>query len=300
MLFEEDIPKFLRAGKIACKALKYGLDIAEEGMPILELCEKIENYIRSLGGELAFPCNISINDVAAHYTAKVDDDLVIPKKAVVKIDVGVHIEGCIADTAGTKIFDLSLEPLVISVERALSEALKKFRPGQRLDKIGAIIEKNIAEYGLKPISNLTGHMINKWTLHAGKIVPNIKCYYPEKIEKYEVYAIEPFSTNGEGKVIESSEAVIFRLTDKKPKDKELRKTYKKLKSAFKSLPFCDRWVLNVSRKIFDTYNRLKSTKSIFRYPVLIEAGRGLVAQAEHTVIVLDRDIIVTTAEDSTP
>ena len=79
-----------------------------EGMRILDVCEKAETLIHKRGGTPAFPCNVSVNEVAAHYTSPPQDTQRIPENSLVKIDLGVHVDGYIADTATTICLTLNL------------------------------------------------------------------------------------------------------------------------------------------------------------------------------------------------
>ena len=49
----------------------------------------------------AFPAQFSINNIAAHYNAVIDDQTKFKKGDLVKFDHGVQINGAIADTAVT-------------------------------------------------------------------------------------------------------------------------------------------------------------------------------------------------------
>ena len=93
---------YLFAGKIAAKAREYGIDLLKPGVSFLEIADKVESKIIENGAGLAFPVNISINEIAAHFSPKHDDKTLSLKKGdVVKLDIGTHFEGYIADTAVT-------------------------------------------------------------------------------------------------------------------------------------------------------------------------------------------------------
>ncbi|RLF15993.1 MAG: type II methionyl aminopeptidase [Thermoprotei archaeon] len=297
---EDEIKFYEQAGKIAAKAIAYGVDIIHEDMPVLELCEKVEDFIRRSGARPAFPCNVSINEVAAHYTARPSDTLSIPKGSLVKLDVGVHINGYIADTAVTISFSKNLSRLCEAARKALEHAISEIRPNVPLSKIGAIIENTIKSYGFKPISNLTGHKISQWNLHAGKSIPNV--YSLEErgiILEGEVYAIEPFATNGNGYVVEGDYVTIFRYAGGKIRGKKERLLMRFIWKHYKSLPFCKRWLLKdfpEFRNLAEVFHKLVRRGNIYGYPVLIERRGSFVAQYEHTVIVLKDGPLVITVE----
>ncbi len=291
---DHEIRLYERAGKIASKALYYGMEIVHEGMPVKELCEKIENMIIKLGGKPAFPCNISINQIAAHYTSPPDDTLVIPRDSLVKIDVGVHIEGYIADTAGSITFSREYEPLIIAAKKALENAISLIKSGVSLGRIGSKIEETIKEYGFKPIKNLTGHKIEPWKLHAGKTVPNVSTYTIEHVRKGEVYAIEPFVTNGKGYVVEENRVYIFSYSGGKAKSKAERSLLRTIWREFRTLPFCERWLLRIAPHYMETFLSLRKRNILYEYPVLKEAGNGIVSQWEHTILIAEEGALVIT------
>ena len=104
-----------KAGKIAQEVKKYIKPKIQVGTKVLNLIENTEKKIVELGGGWAFPVNVSINNIAAHYTSPIkDDDLTIKEGDLVKIDLGVHIDGYIVDTAFTVSFndDKSLENII--------------------------------------------------------------------------------------------------------------------------------------------------------------------------------------------
>jgi len=300
MILPEDVfQKYRRAGKIAAEVREKARKTVHEGMPIIDLCEKVEALIRERGGQPAFPCNVSVNEIAAHYTASPKDKLVIPEGSLVKIDLGVHVDGYIADTAVTVCFDPEYENLVHTAERALEKAVEILRPGLATSQFGSIIGRMIKSYGLKPISNLTGHLIGRYLIHAGKALPNVSHFSLKKIEVGEVYGVEPFVTVSDavGKVKSGSEATIFRFL----KRKSLRDPYAKrlldyIVKNFRTLPFTERWLQGMlpNNRHKDAFSKLLSSKSLMAYPVFIEASGKPVAQAEHTILIVRDGCVVLT------
>jgi len=288
--------QWLWVGKIANKTLAKAAEMIHEGMPLLELAEKLENYIRGYAAP-AFPVNISINHVAAHYSPKLSDESTIPKGSLVKIDVGVQKNGFIADTAITISFNPNLEDLAKASFEALINAEAFIMPNVNTGAIGSKIEKTITGYGFKPIKNLTGHKILRYNLHAGKTIPNTKTIFGDKVFEGEVYAIEPFATNGTGYVVESNEGYIYRVISvKRTGDKYMDSVLREMWKRFKSLPFSERWLTSfVSKeKIKDVLRWLLSKKAIMVYPILVEKKKGYVSQFEDTVIVTNEGPIITT------
>ncbi len=115
---------YLQAGKIAAEVRETSRKKYHVGLTLFEICESVEAQIRRLNAEPAFPVNTSLNEVAAHYTAEPNDTTLVKEGDVLKIDIGVHIDGYIADTAVTVCYDPRYEALVSTAEMALSEAVR--------------------------------------------------------------------------------------------------------------------------------------------------------------------------------
>ncbi len=295
--------KILLAGKIAGEARDYGAKLVEAGKKASEICELVENFIRERGAEPAFPCNISINEIAAHYTPGLFDDMEIPECAVVKVDVGAHVDGYIGDTAVTVDLCDKYGKLLEASREALNAARRALRSGVNLYELGKVIQNQIRKRGYKVIKNLTGHTIGRYLIHAGISIPNYadRLSIVIRIPPNTLLAIEPFATNGRGLVKEGNITNIFSYTGKRPKS-ELNhieeKVLEVIEKKFKTLPFTPRWILkelSIDRETLDkTIRSLQAKKLLHGYPILIEAGKGVVAQFEHTFLVLKNNVIVTT------
>ncbi len=291
--------KYRRAGKIAAEVREKAREVVHEGMSIIDLCEEVEALIRERGGQPAFPCNVSVNEIAAHYTSPPEDKRIIPAGSLVKIDLGVHVDGYIADTAVTVCFDPEYENLVYTAERALEKAVEILRPELSTSQFGSVIERTIKGYGLKPISNLTGHLIGRYLIHAGKALPNVSHFSLKKIRAGEVYGVEPFVTVSDavGKVKSGSDATIFRFLKRKSlKDPYAKRLLDYIRKNFRTLPFTERWLQGVlpNNRHKDAFSRLLSSKSLMAYPVFVEASGKPVAQAEHTILIARDGCVVLT------
>ncbi len=297
-LGDEAIDKLIRAGRIAKIVREEAAKMVKPGMKLVDLAEHIENRIRELGGEPAFPTNLSINEIAAHYTPVVNDKTIVPDNAVIKIDIGVHIDGYIADTATTVTCNPVYEPLLEATRKALEAALSILRPGIKAKEIGYIIEKTIENYGYKPVRNLTGHSIDQYIIHSGKSIPNFNDIFSRWKLEDGVYAIEPFATNGVGLVKEGETKTIYSIKKRRGRLTIYeRRLFEKIWSERRTLPFCERWYRDMFSNIDGLRNTIKMLERhgvILSYPILIERGGGIVAQFEHTIVVNGNEIIVTT------
>ena len=287
---QDELQKYQHAGIIAREVREEIKKIVKIGMPIINICEKVEELTREKGAKPAFPCNVSINEVAAHYTSPPNDQQKVPEKALVKVDIGVHVDGYIADTATTICFNPEYESMVQTAEEALAKAVEILKPGLSLTRFGSEIQKTIKTRGYKPVSNLTGHLIRRYVIHAGKSLPNVFNLSPSRIREGEIYGVEPFVTeiNASGRVENLKEEYIFRYQ----KNKSLKNPYAKqilsyIKKNFFTLPFTERWLAKFmsSNNYKSAFTELLSCKAIMSYPVFIEESRKTVAQAEHTILI---------------
>jgi methionyl aminopeptidase len=296
---EEDLQKQQQACKIAREIREEMRRTVKEGMPIIDICEKVEGMTREKGGKPAFPCNVSVNEVAAHYTSPPNDEQTIPEKAIVKVDIGVHVDGYIADTATTVCFDPEYVDMVNTAEEALEKAVEILRPGLSMARFGSTIQKTIKARGFKPVSNLTGHLIRRYIIHAGKSLPNAFNLSTSRVKEGEVYGVEPFVTvaNAAGRVDNLPEAHIFRYSKHKSlKNPYSKKILKYIKNNFLTLPFTERWLNKFmsSSSYKNAFAELLSSKSVISYPVFVEASRKPVAQAEYTIMIVKDGCVVLT------
>lgn len=292
-----NMENWIKAGKIASETREYGLSLLKEGVKVIDVLEKIERFIEGKGAGCAFPPQVSINNIAAHYTSPLEDETILNKGDIVKLDLGVEINGCVADTAKTvEISTKNHEKLIKASEEALAEAVKLVKPGTELREIGKKIDEIITKFGFHPIKNLSGHEIAEYNIHAGITIPNYDNGDSTRLKEGQIIAIEPFSTTGNGFVKEGKPSKIYRLVQlKQTRDQTSRELMKYVYDRFKTLPFKERQLLKKFSKIQIklTLPKLEKENIIYQYPMLPEISNGLVAQTEHTLIVKKESIITT-------
>ena len=290
-----DKEKILKAGKIASQIREEARGFIKKGMLLIEISDKIESRILELGGKPAFPTCLSVDSVAAHATPAHDDKRIAA--GLLKIDMGVHIDGWIADTA----FSIDLEnseenkKLILASEKALEDAIKTAKRGAQLRELGKAIYKAIDSLGFSPIVNLSGHSVERWILHAGVSIPNFDNKNNKPLD-LGLYAIEPFSTTGNGKVHDGKPSGIYRLVeDKNPRSQTAREVLEFIIKEYDTLPFCSRWVVkNLGTRGLLGLKQLEENGNIHSYPELIESPKSKVAQSEHTILIEKTGILVTT------
>ena len=293
------IQDYISAGKIASEVRENARKKYYVGSTLLEICESIEKEIEQKGGKCAFPVNTSLNEIAAHYTAEPNDDRVVKDGDILKIDLGVQINGYIADTAVTVCYEPKYDYLVQAAEAALREAISIIRIGTKSSGVGKIIENTVKQMGGIPIANLSGHSLEQYTIHAGKSVPNIWSIGSFSFQATEAYACEPFvtTTEGLGFVREGNTRNIFSLvTRKRIKDDGANKLIDFIWNRFNMLPFALRWLIPEwdEKTVRNLLEKLVQQKIVRSYPILIEANSKRVAQAEHTFIPKDNGVTITT------
>lgn len=297
---EEVYEKYIRAGKIASQAREYGAKLIKPGISFLEVCEKVESKIKELGAELSFPTNIAINNIAAHFSPKYDDKHVFKKGDLVKLDVGTHIDGYIADTAMTVELETSKHTdLIKASSEALDVAIKNMKPGIKLSEIGKKVQQKISSFDFKPIDNLTGHGLKRYVLHSGLAVPSVHDITNiSKPHVDDVIAIEPFATDGKGHVISGNGSNIYRcnksLRSRLIRDKKSKIMFHRYKKRFDNLPFAHRWAEKYFKNSDNILRKLSFLGYINHYPQLLEQKNGIVSQREHTVIITENGCEVTT------
>ncbi len=284
--------KLREAGEIHREVMDEAVDMVEERASKLEVAETAEQRMRELGAEPAFPVNISVDEQAAHATPAADSDDTFGEDLVC-VDIGVHVDGWIADSART--VDLGGHgDITAAAEEALDAAIELVEPGVSTAELGAAIEEAIDGYGLNPVTNLTGHGLGEYEQHAAPSIPNRAVDRGVELEEEMVIAIEPFATDGGGKVNEGGEEQIYSLEElgANVRSRRARELVRDLEDRYRTMPFAKRW-LDADR-VDMSLRRLKSQEVVHGYPVLKEKQGKLVAQAEHTVIVTSDGCEVTT------
>lgn len=288
---DDELSKYRQAGQILSRVLEEVRPMVQVGVTLMEVAMRAETAILENGGKPAFPCNISRDREAAHYTPGPNDNARFGEE-MVKLDIGVHVDGYIADSAIT--VDLSGHPdLVESSKAALEAAIELVGPGVSTSTIGNAIEECITGYGYRPVGNLTGHGLLRYHAHAEPAIPNRGTDIGVFLEEGDVIAIEPFATDGIGRISESPVTEIFGFTARRPiRAPQARQLLRQIEETYSTLPFARRW-LKCERMDF-ALNQLLRNGIIHRYPVLWEVEGALVSQAEHTLIVTADGCEVTT------
>lgn len=300
---------YIKAGKIVSDIRSEASKMIKDGTLVIDLVEYVESEILKTGAEIAFPCNVSLNEVAAHYTSPANDKTLIHAGDMVKLDLGAMVNGYIADSAVTVIADGDItenysqdeinlhEEIVEASAAGLEAAIATVRAGVEVSKIGAAVHEAISEYNLNPIFNLTGHSLEQNNLHAGISIPNYDNHDGYVLEEGQAIAIEPFATNGEGIVNDAPGHYIYSYLANKPfRMKNTQKVLKYIQQNHSHVPFSGRWITSEfgERRGKIALKQLANAMAIYPYAPLREKQDCFVSQKEHTVIVEKEGCTVTT------
>ena len=304
------IESYEKAGQIVSKVRDAGVKLIKDDLLILDLVEFVEGEILKAGAGIAFPCNVSVNEITAHYTAPANDETKISTGDLVKLDLGAHVDGYIADSAITIIapgkdleekYDSDTlnkhKELIEASDAGLEAAISTVRPGVEIGKIGQAVEEAINGFGFNPISNLAGHGLEQWNLHSGLSIPNIADNSTAKLKEGDAIAIEPFATDGVGWVTDTPHNYIFRyLKDKPFRMAHTQKVLREIKANYADLPFSIRWLTKEfnENRLNSSMRQLSQAMAIYAYPALREKTNCWVSQSEHTVIVEGDGCTITT------
>ncbi len=295
---KEILKKYKRAGKINQEAKVLARKLLKPGLKVLGLAEKVEKFIKEKGAGIAFPTNISINDIAAHYTPDINDTLTLKEGDLVKVDIGTHIDGYIGDSAFSVRLGEKSDPLIQASKDALEQFIKTVRPGKTIDELSLLVEEVVTSHGVNPVRNLAGHSVEQYTQHGGLSIPNGHVPIKQELKEGTAIGMEVFTTTGEGVVKESSPTLIYMLKTPKPvRSREARKILKLILEEYQTLPFARRWLKHIGTQVGLqlALRELVSKEILHEYPPLREKSNAPVAQAEETIIVQDKPIITTKA-----
>jgi methionyl aminopeptidase len=291
---KETLEKYRKAGRIVAEIRQEISGDLKPGARILDVAGRIEDMIAKKGARPAFPVNISINEIAAHYTPSRADTKEIGEGDLVKIDMGAHVDGYIGDMAFT--YCSGPSSLVRASEKVLDEAIGVIRPGVSIAEIGETIENAARSQGAGVIVNLTGHGLDRYVFHGPPSIMNVKNNIQHRLKEWDVVALEPFITETNGHVKNSGTVEIYRyLQDRPVRLAEARKILALARDDYRSLPFAKRWLYSRFSpvKVSLALRQLEAVDAIEAYPVLREMDNRPIAQSEHTIIVKEKPIVTT-------
>lgn len=285
------------AGRIAAEARREGEALVVPGARLRDVCESVEDAIRRRGGSLAFPVQTSRNAIAAHYCPSPEDETLYEEGDLAKLDVGVHVDGWVVDTAVTVNVGgrAANQPLIDAAREALDAAIAVAGPGRAVRRLSAVIDATIRGRGFRSVRNLCGHGVGRWVVHCPPPIPNAPDGSTDRLEAGMVVAIEPFATDGAGRVVERGVAEVFRADGAPTSVPGADPGVLAAIGGFNGLPFARRQLAGLDRgRVEDTLRALSAARKLAAYPPLVDADGRRIAQAEHTVYVATEGVLVLT------
>jgi len=287
---------YLRAGKIHHEVVERSRALIKPGASFLEIARKIEGYIMEYPeASLAFPVNLQVNN-EVHYSPVPNDTRILSKEDIIKVDVGVHVNGYIADGAYTIALNKGYQDMVDFTRDVLQKTLTGLKPGMKVSEIGRRLDMHMAGSKYKIIKNLMGHQVQQWDLHSTKSVFVYENDSPHIMEPGDAFAIEIFITDGTGFIKSSPNAVIYALKRKLTpvRDMKIRTLLKTIEEKRKHLPFTERYVVeHLKYSKIDFFN-LKKSGNLNEYPILLETPGSKIAQFEDIIYIDEDKVIITT------
>ncbi len=295
-----DLDALRLSGRISATARETCKKLVQPGVKLEKVALEAETIIRDMGGVPAFPCQLSRNNIAAHYCSPPDDPTEAQPNDIIKLDCGTQVDGYVTDNAVT--IDLQNGPdsvLVQASQMALENAISVMGPGASITEIGNQIESTIKAFGFNPVYNLTGHGVARYVIHCKPSIPNYPDPKAGRLRPNQTIACEPFVCDGSGSIDEVGKAEVFGLKRRpRPKDK-LPKDIEAALEQTCFLPFARRTLLrqlSALERVEQALKLLDRHGLLLRYPPLAEKPGVRVAQTEHTIFIHeDRAEVLTRA-----
>ncbi|KDD76864.1 M24 metallopeptidase [Helicosporidium sp. ATCC 50920] len=292
-----------QAAEVHRQVRKFVYKIAKPGVKLIDMCEQLEDAnrrlveARGLDAGIAFPTGCSLNHIAAHWTPNAGDKTVLGADDVMKVDFGTQIKGRIIDCAFTLTHNPKFNPLLEVVREATNTGIRTAGVDVRLCEVGAAVQEVMDAgeieldgkvYPIKSVRNLNGHSIERYRIHGGKSVPNVKGGESTRMEEGEFFAIETFGSTGRGLVHEDLEVSHYmrnpdagRVPIRLPRAKQLLST---IDRNFGTLAFCRRFLDRLGEeKYLMALKVLCDSGVVDPYPPLCDVKGSYVAQFEHTI-----------------
>lgn len=304
------VTKYKNAAEIANKALQLVLQEVKPGVKVVDLCEKGDTLIRDLTANvfknskkkiekgIAFPTCVSVNNTVCHFSPLASDETVLAANDIIKIDLGVHIDGFVTVVAHTHVLQEGpvtgrAADVIAAANTAAEVALRLVRPGRKNKEVTEALQKVAAAYDCKIAEGVLSHQMKQFVIDANKVI--LSAASPEtrvddaEFEENEVYAIDIVASTGEGKpkLLDEKQTTVYkRAVDKNYhlKMKASRFIFSEINTKFPIMPF-------TARALEEKRARLGLVECVnhellMPYPVLHEKPGDLVAHIKFTVLLM--------------
>ena len=174
-----EIEKMAAAGRIVAETIAHVGEQLEQGITTGELDRIAEEHIRARGGVptsqgyRGYPAAICIspNDMVVH---GIPGAYAVAEGDLITIDVGVTLDGYIADSAYTfPVGEVSeqAQRLLDAGKEALVAGIAQARPGNRVGDISAAVQRHVEGSGFSVVRSLVGHGVGR-SYHEDPHIPN--------------------------------------------------------------------------------------------------------------------------------
>jgi len=306
------VTKYRTAGDIANKVLAAIMEACKPEARAVDLCNLGDGLITEMTGKIynnkkdgkkvekgvAFPTCISVNNCVGHYSPLLSEDkTVLADGDMVKIDLGVHVDGYVAVVAhtyllGSEKVDGRKADVVMAAWTAAEVAQRMLKDGAKNGEITKAIAAVAESYKCTPVEGVLSHQMKKHVIDANKTIINKATtdqQVPDAvIDKNDVFAIDVVMSTGEGKPrqLDNRTTVFKRNVEAKYslKMKASRQFFSEVNSRFPTMPFTLRagdekvWRMGVVECV--------KHDLFIEYPVLYEKPEEFVAQYKFTALLL--------------
>lgn len=204
-----EIQGMRKAGLIAASVLREGVKLVEPGLKTEELDRAIGSIIRRHGATSAFfryrdfpgQCCISVNEAVIH---GIGNERRLMFGDLVKLDVGVRVDGFIGDVAMTVACggcSPSAQRLMDVTSQALRLGIAAAKSGNTLNAIGKAVQDCVESAGYGIVREFCGHGVGR-QVHEEPQVPNYVDHHggTSRLRSGMTIAIEPMVTEGDSDV----------------------------------------------------------------------------------------------------
>ena len=244
---------------------------------------------------------MAINDAAAHFCPTENDTTILKEGDLVKIDIGTHENGYIADNAMTVEVGSSdkYKDMIKASQNALKAAIKLVRPGTQLWELGEAQLSEAEALGFTTVKNLCGHTLAPYKVHGGISIPSYNNKDKTELKEDWQIAIEPFVTNGQGMIKGKGTSTVWMVNKEKGTRSPHAKKILEYVKPLNGLPFTTRQLTREFGRgpAMLGLRELERSNIITGYPPLVEISGGMVAQFEHSMLVKDKPLVYTRHKD---
>ncbi|XP_062397229.1 proliferation-associated protein 2G4b [Sardina pilchardus] len=261
------VTKYKMGADIANLAVRMVAEAAKPGVSVLSLCEKGDAFIaaetskvfkkeKDIKKGIAFPTCVSVNNCVCHFSPlKSDPDYMVKDGDLVKIDLGVHVDGFISNVAHSFVIGASKDNVVTgrkadvmkAAHLCAEAALRLVKPGGQNSQVTEAWNKIAESFKCTAIEGMLSHQLKQHVIDGEKtIIQNPteqqrKDHEKAEFEVHEVYAVDVLISSGEGKAKDSGQrTTVYKRDPSKQyglKMKTSRMFFSEVERRFDAMPF---------------------------------------------------------------